>query len=237
MQSAVPAFRGLENRFTVVDAGGVRIIKDYISHPTGIRRVIRGRKSGRSTHHRGVQTLPVHDDQLSARRLRRGLPRRLETVITELYTAGEVPIPGIDTEFLCDKIRSRGPKVTYIQSMDDIIPYLHKAATPGEQVIFFGGDDLFQLADRYAEGLQRGHLSVRVSERRFSVVGAGRSGLAAANALAALGADVLLVDGADKPRPGALDERVAYRSGSAFAPGTPRCSARAFQRCHRCVAR
>ena len=74
---------------------------------------------------------------------------------------------------------------------------------------------------------------MRVSERRFSVVGAGRSGLAAANALAALGADVLLVDGADKPRPGALDERVAYRSGSnsirpgdtaVLSPGIPEVS-------------
>ena len=32
-------------------------------------------------------------------------------VITELYTAGEVPIPGIDTEFLCAKIREGGAEV------------------------------------------------------------------------------------------------------------------------------
>ena len=40
--------------------------------------------------------------------------------------------------------------------MDDIIPYLHEAASTGEQVIFFGGDDLFELADRYADGLRQG---------------------------------------------------------------------------------
>ena len=40
--------------------------------------------------------------------------------------------------------------------MDDIIAYLHEAAKPGEQVIFFGGDDLFELADRYADGLIAG---------------------------------------------------------------------------------
>lgn len=54
----------------------------------------------------------------------------------------------------------------------------------------------------------------------FTVVGAGRSGLAAANALVGLGADVCLVDGADKPRPDALDERSAYRGGTnAVRPG------------------
>ncbi len=43
--------------------------------------------------------------------------------------------------------------MTYIQQMDDIIPYLHRVVAEGEQVIFFGGDDLFQLADRFASEL------------------------------------------------------------------------------------
>ena len=153
IQGAMPQFRGLENRFTVVDAGGIRVIKDYISHPTGIRRVLEAAKAdGRRITavfkpYRFTMINYLQDDYAEA------FHDASETVITELYTAGEVPIPGIDTEFLCDKIRSRGPKVTYIQSMDDIIPYLHGAAEAGEQVIFFGGDDLFQLADRYADGL------------------------------------------------------------------------------------
>ncbi len=74
---------------------------------------------------------------------------------------------------------------------------------------------------------------MKVSGRNFSVVGAGRSGIAAANALAQLGADVLLVDGADKARPARLDERVSYRSGSnavrrgdvaVLSPGIPEVS-------------
>jgi UDP-N-acetylmuramate--alanine ligase len=156
IQEAMPVFRGLENRFTVVNAGGVRVIKDYISHPTGIRRVLEAAKAdGRRITavfkpYRFTMINYLQDDYAEA------FHDASETVITELYTAGEVPIPGIDTEFLCDKIRSRGPKVTYIQSMDDIIPYLHEAASVGEQVIFFGGDDLFQLADRYADGLIEG---------------------------------------------------------------------------------
>ena len=76
------------------------------------------------------------------------------TIITELYPAGEVPIPGIDTEFLCAKIRARGPKVTFVPLMDDIVPLLLETIGPDEQVVFFGGDDLFQLADRFAAGLK-----------------------------------------------------------------------------------
>ena len=61
---------------------------------------------------------------------------------------------------------------------------------------------------------------MNVKGDHFTVVGAGRSGLAAANALAALGGDVRLVDGADKPRPDALDDRAEYRGGTnAVRPG------------------
>ena len=59
---------------------------------------------------------------------------------------------------------------------------------------------------------------MRVRDRRFTVVGAGRSGLAAANALASRGADVRLVD--DNPtreRPDSLDPAVAFET-STHAP-------------------
>ncbi len=156
IQAALATYHGLENRFTVVDVGGRRVIKDYISHPTGIRRVLAAAKQdGRPivavfkpyrftmvNYHQDNYAEAFHDAD--------------RTLVTELYTAGEVPIPGIDTEFLCDKIRSRGPLVEFIPEMNDIVPWLHANVGDREQVIFFGGDDLFALADRYATELREG---------------------------------------------------------------------------------
>lgn len=153
IQAAAATFVGLENRFTVVDVAGRRIVKDYISHPTGIRRVLQAASSGAGKitavfkPYRFTMINYLQDDYAEA------FHDADHTIITELYTAGEVPIPGIDTAFLCDKIRSRGPRVTYIEAMDDIVGHLHETVGAGEQVIFFGGDDLFQLADRYAAEL------------------------------------------------------------------------------------
>ncbi|MEZ4268873.1 MAG: UDP-N-acetylmuramate--L-alanine ligase [Myxococcota bacterium] len=154
IQRAYASFHGLENRFTVVEAGGRRIIKDYISHPTGIRRVLEAASAdGRRLTavfkpYRFTMIHYLQEDYAEA------FHDASETVITELYTAGELAIPGIDTEYLCEKIRSRGPKVTYIQEMDAITEYLHAEVKDGEQVVFFGGDDLFRLADRYTEELR-----------------------------------------------------------------------------------
>jgi UDP-N-acetylmuramate--alanine ligase len=73
-------------------------------------------------------------------------------VITELYTAGEVPLPGIDTDFLCDKIREVCPDVTYIHTLEDIPPWLLREVEAPATVLFFGGDDLFRMADGYIAG-------------------------------------------------------------------------------------
>ncbi|MFO0744723.1 MAG: UDP-N-acetylmuramate--L-alanine ligase [Myxococcota bacterium] len=153
---ALASFRGLENRFTVVEAAGRTIVKDYISHPTGIRRVLEAASSGgRKTTavfkpYRFTMVKYLQDDYAEA------FHDAAHTIITELYPAGEVPIPGIDTEFLCAKIRARGPEVTFVPRMDDIVPLLLRTIAPGEQVVFFGGDDLFQLADRFAKELGAG---------------------------------------------------------------------------------
>lgn len=152
--AALTEFRGLENRFTVVHAAGRILVKDYISHPTGIRRVLEAAATGgRKTTavfkpYRFTMVNYLQDDYAEA------FHDADHTIITDLYPAGEVPIPGIDTEFLCDKIRARGPRVTYVPAMEDIVSVLHAAVGPGEQVVFFGGDDLFRLADRYAAELE-----------------------------------------------------------------------------------
>lgn len=151
---ALGSFLGLENRFTVLEFEGRRIIKDYISHPTGIRRVLAAAKAdGRPITavfkpYRFTMINYLQEDYAEA------FHDADHTVITELYTAGEVPIPGIDTQFLCDIIRERGPKVTFVPEMDDIVGFLQTHASEREQVVFFGGDDLFRLADRYAAALR-----------------------------------------------------------------------------------
>ncbi|TNF29309.1 MAG: UDP-N-acetylmuramoyl-L-alanine--D-glutamate ligase [Deltaproteobacteria bacterium] len=69
---------------------------------------------------------------------------------------------------------------------------------------------------------------------RFTVVGAGRSGLAASNALASRGGDVRLVEARpDAERPAGLDARVAFEAGTnaprpgdiaVLSPGVPEVS-------------
>jgi len=156
-RKGMASFRGLENRFTVVEAGKQLVVKDYISHPTGIRRVLEGAEHFRARPivavfkpYRFTMIKYLQDDYRDA------FQKADHVLITELYTAGEVPIPGIDTEFLCNKIRESGVKVSFVQEMNEIPAHLQDQHADAGMVIFFGGDDLFGMADRYTEQIDGG---------------------------------------------------------------------------------
>ena len=146
----VPGYKGLENRFTLVDAAGVEVVKDYISHPTGIARVLEAAKEQAIgpiiavfKPYRFTMIHYLMDDYREAFR------EADRVLVTELYTAGEVPIPGTDVHTLCDAIRERVADVTYVHALDDIPAWLQAHVQAPATVLFFGGDDLFQMADRY----------------------------------------------------------------------------------------
>ncbi len=147
LRDAVATYSGMENRFTCVPVGKALIVKDYISHPSGIRAVIQtARKFGHGrviTVFKPYRFTMIHylGDEYSE-----AFKGADHTFITEMYTAGEVPIPGVDTDWLVSKIRSAGSTVSYVPAMNDLVARILDKMQPDDTVIFFGGDDLFAIA-------------------------------------------------------------------------------------------
>lgn len=152
---AVSTYTGMENRFTCVPVGSALIVKDYISHPTGIRSVIQtARKFAKGrvvTVFKPYRFTMIHylGDEYSE-----AFKGADHTYITQMYTAGEVPIPGVDTDWLVSKIRAAGSSVSYVPEMNDLVPTILQSMRPDDTVIFFGGDDLFGIANQVQERLQ-----------------------------------------------------------------------------------
>ena len=152
VQRALDTYRGLENRFTVRRAGGLTLVKDYISHPTGMRRVL---ESARKIEHSRIWcvfkpyrfTLMRYHGEEYAEAFR-GAD---DVVITKMYAAEERPIDGIDTPWFVDVLRTAGNRVHYVEENADVVPFLEGQVQPGDMVIFFGGDDFFRMADAWAD--------------------------------------------------------------------------------------
>lgn len=153
---ALAAFKGLENRFTLVHAGGVWLVKDYISHPTGMRKVLEsardlvdGRIISVFKPYRYTLMKYLKDEYATA------FDGSDEVVVTTMYAANEPPIPGVDTDSFVANLRGAGYHVTHLPDQDDIHAWVLQNAKPGDKVIFFGGDDFFRLCDRIAEDLKQ----------------------------------------------------------------------------------
>lgn len=150
IEQAALSYRGLENRFTLVAAAGIEVVKDYISHPTGIKRVLEAARAQAEGEviavfkpYRFTMIHYLLDDY------RQAFADADRALVTELYTAGEVPIAGTDVHVLCAKIREVTRDVTYVHALSDIAPWLHQNVQAPATVLFFGGDDLFAVADRF----------------------------------------------------------------------------------------
>ncbi|MBM4371209.1 MAG: UDP-N-acetylmuramate--L-alanine ligase [Deltaproteobacteria bacterium] len=154
LREGLATYRGLANRYTVLQAGGCRVIKDYISHPTGIRKVLATATFGAAGRVRAVFK-PYRYTMINyhAENYRDAFEIADEVIITEMWEADEEPIPGVSTPWLAEVVRAGGQAVVYVPEMDGILPYLQGTLTPEETVIFFGGDDLFALADELARRL------------------------------------------------------------------------------------
>ncbi len=153
--AALASFKGLENRFTMVKAGGAWWVKDYISHPTGMRKVLEsardlvpGRIISVFKPYRYTLMKYLEDEYATA------FEGSDEVVITTMYAAKEKPIPGVDTDSFVGNLRDAGYKVHHIPNQDDIHGWMLEHVGPGDTVLFFGGDDFFRLCDRITGDLE-----------------------------------------------------------------------------------
>jgi len=152
MRQGLAAFRGLENRFTIADAGGVTIVKDYNSHPTAIRKVLESAKdlTQGATYsvfkpYRYTLTSYLQDEYATA------FAGSTAVIITTMYAAGEDPIPGVDTAFVVQLLRDQGMNVIFVPDQTEITATLQSLVAPGDTVLFFGGDDFFEMADEWCD--------------------------------------------------------------------------------------
>jgi UDP-N-acetylmuramate--alanine ligase len=77
-------------------------------------------------------------------------------VLTDIYPAGEDPLPGATIEALDAAIRSAvAVPVDLVRRLEDVVPALVRLARPGDVVITLGAGSIASAADRLVETLER----------------------------------------------------------------------------------
>jgi UDP-N-acetylmuramate--alanine ligase len=148
VRKALAEFGGVQRRFTVKgEAKGVTVVDDYGHHPAEVKATLAGarRAFGRRIvvafqPHRYTRTHDLMSDFVSA------FNDADVLFLTNIYAAGEDPIPGVSGKGLADAVVAHGHRdVTFVEKRADLAAALAGRVKEGDIVITLGAGDITQV--------------------------------------------------------------------------------------------
>jgi UDP-N-acetylmuramate--alanine ligase len=155
---ALAAFEGAERRFERHgEAAGVLVVDDYAHHPTEIAAVLSAART--SLGRRLVVVFQPHRYSRTERLMQDfgpSLREADELLLTDIYAAGEDPIPGVTVDALAESVRrGSGRAVRVVRRMDDVVPELLRIVQPGDAVVTLGAGSIGAVPKRLLDALRR----------------------------------------------------------------------------------
>lgn len=145
------SFAGVERRFQVRgEASGVTVIDDYAHHPTEIRATLIAARSGAWDRvvalfqpHRYTRTAALAEEFGDS------FEAADSVVITDVYGAGEEPVPGITGKLIADSVCEHlpGRSVAYIPHRSELVSYLSKSCRSGDALLTLGAGDVTSIGE------------------------------------------------------------------------------------------
>ena len=155
---ALRDFPGAERRFERLgEAAGVLVVDDYGHHPTEIAAVLAAARA--TLNRRIVVAFQPHRYSRTAQLMDQFGPSLRdadEIVLTDIYAAGEEPIPGVTLASLAAAVRrASGRPVHTAASLDTIVAKLLEIVRDGDVVITLGAGSIGTVPRRLLEALRR----------------------------------------------------------------------------------
>ena len=153
---ALHAFKGVHRRFDPVgvSADGIKVVDDYGHHPTEIAATLSGASTLGAARvvvvfqpHRYSRTQAFADDFGNA------FAAADKVILTDVYSAGEAPIPGVTGRTILESLLARHPHVdvAYLPHRSELVPYLENTLRPGDLLITMGAGDVTLLGPLFLE--------------------------------------------------------------------------------------
>jgi UDP-N-acetylmuramate--alanine ligase len=147
IRKGLAAFTGVERRFDLRgEAGGIMVVDDYGHHPTEVKATLAAAKQGWDRRlvvlfqpHRYSRTRDCLGEFAHA------FDHADVLFMTDIYPAGEHPIPGVTGAVLAETVKAAGhPAVTFVERKetlpDQVLPHLRE----GDLVLTLGAGDIWK---------------------------------------------------------------------------------------------
>jgi UDP-N-acetylmuramate--alanine ligase len=150
-QAALARFAGVPRRFEFRgEAGGVTFVDDYAHLPTEVRAALATARTGGWS--RVVAVFQPHRFSRTA-----ALAAEFGTafadadvlIVTDVYSAGEPPVPGVSGRLVADAVRSSDPRlsVLYAPAWERLRDAVAETLQAGDLCLTLGAGDLTSLPD------------------------------------------------------------------------------------------
>ena len=148
---ALARFGGVARRFEFRgELDGVTYVDDYAHLPTEVRAALAAARNGRWERivavfqpHRYSRTADVGTEIGGA------FDDADVVVLTDVYGAGEAPVPGVSGRLVVDAVRQARPEVElhYVPGRTDLVGAVAGLLRPGDLCLTLGAGDLTSLPD------------------------------------------------------------------------------------------
>jgi UDP-N-acetylmuramate--alanine ligase len=156
IREALTQFRGVQRRFQVrAEKQGIIWVDDYGHHPTEIKTTLRTAKE--VWQRRLVVVFQPHRFSRTRDLYREFMVAFYDAdvlLVTDIYPAGETPIPDVTARSLCEGLREHGCRdVTHISRTDDVPAHLAGIVRSGDIVLTLGAGDVWKTGETLMQGL------------------------------------------------------------------------------------
>jgi UDP-N-acetylmuramate--alanine ligase len=150
-QRALSRFTGVARRFELRGRSrGVTFVDDYAHNPGKVRAALEAAREG--DWERVVCVFQPHRYSRThslQRHFAGAFDRADLVVVTDVYPAGEEPVPGVSGQLIVDEVRRASPwlPVEYLPTRHDLLERLPLLLRPGDLCLTLGAGDLTSLPD------------------------------------------------------------------------------------------
>jgi UDP-N-acetylmuramate--alanine ligase len=145
MASGLQFFTGAKRRFQIIgEVNGIMIVDDYGHHPTEVAMTLDAARLGYPDKriicifqpHRFTRTMHLYEQFGPA------FSKADITILTEIYSAGETPIEGINGQTIFEEAKKFNSNVLYMKKKEQIVDHILGNSKPGDLVIIMGAGDI-----------------------------------------------------------------------------------------------
>jgi UDP-N-acetylmuramate--alanine ligase len=159
---AIEGYQGTKRRLDIkFKSPKVLVVDDYAHHPTEIQATLKAIKQGitaGTAYKRIIVAFQPHRysrTKLLLDELSNSFDAADYLVITDIYAASEEPIPGIDAQSLCQRIKGTGKNNVYYLGKGVIVEHILKNLSGSDVVVFLGAGDITKLSDEFTQILKK----------------------------------------------------------------------------------